>query len=76
MEPEIFEFFKRIIKSVFIGIIWLLINTTAGILHGYAFIEDKIKIGNIIFYVWFAVSGFFLYKFLRFIWREKIRFDK
>lgn len=57
MEPEIREFFRRVSLSIGLFIIWLIINATIGIKLGYGFFEDKIRWGNILFYIW-AIAGF------------------
>lgn len=42
--------------TISVGLLWMVSNTTFGIMYGYAFVEGKIKTGNILFYVWFIIS--------------------
>lgn len=56
MEEDAVAFLKRISMSILIGIVWMGINSTAGIMFDLAFVHDKISAGNIIFYLWFILS--------------------
>ena len=56
MEEDAVAFLKRISMSILIGIVWMGINSTAGIMFDLAFVHDKISAGNIIFYIWFILS--------------------
>ena len=56
MEPGIREFFKRIVTSLSLLILWMIINLTFGIKYSYAFFETKIYWYNIVFYVWLVLS--------------------
>ena len=51
MEPEVKEFLKKIVWSVFFGLLWLMLNMTLGIYFNLLFVEDKIRIGNIAYYI-------------------------
>lgn len=70
MEPEIKLHFRKVGYSFFAGLIWLLVNVTAGLYFKLAIIEKHIRLGNILFYLWFLASiGFLLYYFFR-TWRR------
>jgi len=69
MEPDIKNFLSKVMSSLSIGMLWLLINTTAGIGFNYAFFEKKPSLGNYIFYAWFIVSLFFLVLYFRKKWK-------
>jgi hypothetical protein len=71
MEPEVKEFLKKIVSTVFTGIFWLMLNMTFGIYFGLLFIEDRIRIGNIIFYVFLLSSLFLLIRFYYRTWKDK-----
>ncbi len=62
MEPGIREFFKRIVTTISLLILWLMINVTLGIKYNYAFFETSIRWFNIVFYIWLIAS------FTAFIW--------
>lgn len=76
MEPEVAAFLKRILTTIGIVLFWMGINSTAGIMFGYAFIDDKIKLGNILFYIWLIIGSPFVFFWLRKMWSEKIEFDR
>ncbi|MGN6617262.1 MAG: hypothetical protein ACTHJ5_08780 [Ilyomonas sp.] len=72
MEPEVVAFLKRIAFTIFLIIAWLLINSTFGIMFNLAFPVERIRIGNIIFYIWFAGSFIFLLRYLLRLWRRPL----
>ena len=72
MEPEVREFLMRVSLSLGIGILWLSINSTAGIMFDLAFIHGHITVGNIVFYVWFVASIVFMIKLYIRLWRGKL----
>ena len=76
MEPEVAAFLKRILSTIGIVLFWMGVNSTAGIMFGYAFIEDKIKLGNILFYIWLVIGSPLIFILLRKMWSEKIEFDR
>jgi len=72
MEPEVKEFLRRIIVTLSTGLLWMLINSTAGIMYGYAFFDDGVGLGNIIFYIWFLASLALFLWFLYKLWTKPI----
>jgi len=72
MEPEIREFFKRIVSSLSLLILWMIINLTLGIKLNFAFIEAKIRWYNIAFYVWLMASLAVLIWLCLKIWQKPI----
>jgi ABC-type glycerol-3-phosphate transport system permease component len=72
MEPEIKAFLLRIMYSVFTVICWMVINATAGIMYGFGFIEKKISLGNILFYLWLAGSFYLLYRIYHRLWTKPL----
>lgn len=66
----------RIVNTLSVGLLWMAINSTLGIMYGFAFVQDKLKAGNIVFYLWFLISlGFFLWWVIR-LWRKPIVFEE
>ncbi len=72
MEPEVREFLQRISLSLGIGILWLILNSTFGIMLDYAFVYDHISTGNILFYIWFFASLLFMIRLYRKLWKGKL----
>jgi hypothetical protein len=69
MEPEARDFLVKIATSISMGMLWMLINSTIGIGFNFAFFQDKPRIGNYIFYVWFLVSLTWLIFYYRRKWK-------
>ena len=65
MDPEASAFLRRIVKTLTIGFIWLALTCTFAIKGDNAFISDSLRLGNVLFYLWFIVSVIalvFIYK--------------
>lgn len=75
MEPKILTYLKRIIKTLVVGLVWMAINVRFGIMDNYAFFENKISTGNIVFYVWFLISLSFIVYYIYKTWKEPLNFD-
>lgn len=75
MEPQVMEYLNRIARSIGITLLWMGLNSTFGIMMGYAFIEVQWKWENIFYYFFLLLSfggyAFILYK----IWSKPIGFD-
>ena len=71
MEPEIKDFLRRIVVSLFLGLFWLMVNMTLGFYFDLLPIYGRIRIGNVIFYLFLLVSGFFYFRWLYRTWRKK-----
>lgn len=72
MEPEITEFLLRVAKTVFMGLLWMVVNSTIGIMFDLAFIHEKISLLNIIFYVWFVITlGLLVWYYVR-LWKKPL----
>ncbi len=50
-DPEIKDFFKKIINSISVTLLWLMVMATAGLYFGLAFSNGKPVIYTIIFYI-------------------------
>ena len=71
MEPNIRDFLGRIVISIFLGLCWLMINMTLGFYFDLLPIYGRVSTGNIIFYLFLLVSGFFYFRWLFRTWRKK-----
>jgi hypothetical protein len=72
MEPGIREFFKRIVTTISLLILWMMINVTIGIKYNLAFFETKIYWYNIVFYTWLLASMIALIWYCIKIWQKPI----
>lgn len=76
MEPGVKKYLQRIINTLSLGLIWMALNSTFGIMYGHAFINEHVRRGNIIFYVWFVISlTAFLWWVIR-VWSKPIDFEE
>ena len=71
MEPEIKDFLKRVLLSVFLGLFWLMLNMTFGIYFNLMFITETVRVGNIIFYLFATSSLGLLIWFYYKTWKKK-----
>ena len=76
MEPGVREYLLRIVNTLSFGLLWMAINTTAGIMYQLAFIEDKLQMKNVIFYLWFLLSLAALLFYIIRLWRKPIDYDQ
>ncbi|SJZ80784.1 hypothetical protein SAMN04488132_104333 [Sediminibacterium ginsengisoli] len=76
MEPGVKEYMIRILNTLSVGLLWMAINSTAGIMYDLAFIHDHVRTVNILFYIWFVISlAAYLWYVFR-LWRKPIKFDE
>ena len=72
MEPGIREFFKRIVATISLLILWMMINITLGVKYNYAFFETSMQWYNIVFYTWLVASLLALIWLCIKIWQKPI----
>lgn len=70
MDPEVAKYFKKILNSLFAGLLWLLLNITGGIYYEFAFNDGGLTIVNVLFYVWLIISLALLLWFYYRVWRK------
>jgi hypothetical protein len=70
MEPEVRDFLKRVMQSVFAGLLWLIFNMTLGIYFGLLFVHDRLTIWNILYYLLLGTSMIFLLRFYYRTWKN------
>ena len=56
MEPDARELLVKVSKSLATGLIWLMVNMTAGIYMGWLFFGDHMTFGNYVFYAFMILS--------------------
>ncbi len=72
MEPGIREFFKRLVTTISLLILWMAVNVTIGIKYNYAFFEDSVHWYNIVFYIWLIATFVALIWFYKKLWEKPI----
>lgn len=68
MDPEVARYFKKILKSLLAGLMWLFINITIGIYYQVAFSKAFTGLVHVLFFVWLAVSLALLLWYLYRVW--------
>jgi hypothetical protein len=71
VEPEVQDFLKKVLRSVFFGLFWLIINMTLGIYFEFLFFEGRPSPGNILYYLFLLGSLFALVRFYYITWNRK-----
>ena len=71
MEPEVKDFLKKIVLSLFLGLLWLFINMTLGIYYDLLPVYGRPDLANILYYLFFAGTGFFYIRYLYRTWSKK-----
>jgi hypothetical protein len=76
MEPGVRQYLIRILNTLSVGLLWMVINSTLGIMYDLAFVHDHITMGNVFFYIWFLLSfSAFLWWVIR-LWSKPIDFEE
>jgi hypothetical protein len=70
IEQDTRQFLKRIVKTIFFGLFWMFAQVILGIFLQGGFIDKKPTIWNILFYLEFVVTFFFLARFYIKIWKH------
>jgi hypothetical protein len=76
MDPEVKKYFKKILNSFFVGLLWLLAISTLGIYLEMGFINGGLHWYNYVFYPFFLLSLFLLIRFYYKVWKDDFRFEK
>ncbi len=63
---QLLQFFIKIIRTVFIGLFWMLINIFLGLYLGFGVPEESTPLRMTLFYSWLGLS---LAGYIYFIWR-------
>jgi hypothetical protein len=71
MERDTKDFLKKIVQSIFLGLLWLCLNMTMGIYNGLLFFEDRITLANIFYYLFLVASLIALIRFYWVTWKNK-----
>jgi len=71
-EPEVKKYLRKILYSIFWGLIWMSVNVLGGLYWEYGIVDGKLSLANILFFVFFFLSlAVLLYYYYR-TWKEKI----
>ncbi len=76
MEPGIKKYLIRILNTLSLGLLWLAVNSTAGIMYDLAFVHEHIMLKNVLFYVWFVISLVAYLWYVIWLWKKPIDFEE
>ena len=76
MEPGVREYLIRIVNTIALTALCFILNITAGIKYGWAFIEQNIQWQNLAFYFFFLASLGALLFYIFKIWRKPLNFEE
>jgi hypothetical protein len=69
-DPEVKQYFRKIISSFSYGMLWLMSGVTAGLYFGLAYRSDVPVLYNILFYLFLAVTLGLLLRYYYHLWRK------
>ncbi len=72
MDPEVKRYFKKIMKSFGVGLLWLLVSGTAGLFFKLGIIKNSWRWYNLVFYGFFFVTLIMLIFFYYKLWRKNL----
>ena len=72
IEPEVKDFLKRVMQTVSTGMLFLLVHMTFGLYLNWGFYEDRISIGNIVYYIFLAGSFSGLIYYYYKLWKDRL----
>ena len=72
MEPQLLQFLNRIIRTLGLVVLWMLVNSTIGLMWGYAYVGNRWQLGNMVYYIFLLLSLIGLLYILYKIWRHPI----
>ena len=71
MDPEMKRYFRKIINSFSVGLLWMLSVATAGLFFRLGIISDGLRWYHIVFYLVLIASLGFLIRYYYKVWNEK-----
>ncbi len=69
-DPEVKRYFRKIISSLSVGLLWLMSAVTAGLYFGLGFRKDIPAVFIILYYVLLVVSLLLLLRYYYRLWRK------
>jgi len=70
MDPEVAKYFKKILNSIFAGLMWMFTNITAGIYFELAYSNSYPVYVHFLFYTFLVISLGLLLWYLYRVWKK------
>ena len=71
MDPEVKQYFRKIISSLLLGVLWLIFVLAMGFFFDLGTLKYGLDIYNIVFYSLALISFIFLMRFYKKTWGRK-----
>lgn len=69
-DPDLRKYFRKIIHSLFYGLLWMAAGITAGIYYKLAFFDSKPALYVVLFYIGLITTLAFLIRFYIKVWKS------
>ena len=69
-DPEVKRYFRKIISSISMGLLWMMSAVTAGLYFGLAYRQDIPVVCNVLFYFALSASLFLLLRYFYNLWKK------
>lgn len=69
-EPDIRDYLRKVLKTVSVGLVFLLFHMTVGLFLNWAFFEGSIGIGNIVYYLLLLATLGGMIVYLMRVWKK------
>jgi hypothetical protein len=69
-DPEVKKFFRKIINSISLGLLWLMAMVTAGIYFQLGFFDGRPIIYTILFYLVLVITLLLLLRYFQRTWKK------
>lgn len=76
MEPGVRKYLIRIVNTISMFLLWMAVNSCAGIMYGAAYWESSFTTTNVIFYTWLLLSTGLLFWYLYNKWKDPIDYSE
>ena len=70
-DPQVKRYLRKVLNSLFLGLLWLMACVTAGIYYELAYTAGKPLIYTILFYAGMLISLLLLIRYLYNTWKNK-----
>jgi hypothetical protein len=70
-EPDIRDYLRKVLKTVSVGLVFLLFHMTVGIFLNWAFFEGSMAIGNMVYYLVLVTTLAGMINYLIRVWKKQ-----
>lgn len=70
-EPDIRDYLRKVLKTVSVGLVFLLFHMTVGIFLNWAFFEGSMGIGNMVYYLVLVTTLAGMINYLMRVWKKQ-----